>query len=284
MRFFNTPGIFPAILFGSFLIAYLVYLCTIWYRASKLRTSSKGVIYKVVLRSITFILLIIAYLGPLVDSKESSKSVPVQKNIYFALDLTSSMSKTDIQPNRLRRSLHVAKQVVENTENCRYGLITFSSIPYVYSPLTADKESFLNLLSSINENLLVNDKPDLYKPFLVASQKFERLEPDDHNILVVLTPSVSYPDTSSLNKTGSFSIFPVIASLSPAGTEVQGLNFYKMSNESEAKLLLAKINSAGTISEGWGAGTRENLFYYFLIPAFLLLVLDTLITVNVLKI
>lgn len=284
MRFFNAPGLLPIFLLAGFVLAYMVYLAFIFYRARKTRSSSKGVIYKLIIRSSVFILLLLSFLGPLIKDTETPLSYPAKKQIFLAFDLTSSMKQNDLQPNRLKRSIHVAKQIVEGSTNSQFGIITFSSLPYIYSPLTDDKDAIINLLSSINESLLVSGEGSVIEPILVAGEKFSGNIEQTERILVVFSDSETYPDSLIINNSAYFNLIPVLTKATDQPKKVTAPHLFYISNETDVKLLLSKITNTNKISEEILLSQTENVYNYFLLPALLLLLLDCLVTVNVLKI
>ena len=168
----NSIGLLEGLFIGAFLIFYGIYLFKVIGAAKRLRSSFYAVFYKVVLRTIFFALLIVALLGP--SFGESVKEVKViGKDIYFAVDLSGSMNAFDIQPTRLEKIKFELKNIVDNFNSDRVGLIIFSSEAFVQCPLTYDQSAFNLFLETLNTNLVPNAGTDFGAPLRIALNKFE---------------------------------------------------------------------------------------------------------------
>ena len=168
----NSIGLLEGLFIGAFLISYGIYLFKVIGAAKRLRSSFYAVFYKVALRTIFFALLIVALLGP--SFGESVKEVKViGKDIYFAVDLSGSMNAFDIQPTRLEKIKFELKNIVDNFNSDRVGLIIFSSEAFVQCPLTYDQSAFNLFLETLNTNLVPNAGTDFGAPLRIALNKFE---------------------------------------------------------------------------------------------------------------
>ncbi|HEY0110563.1 MAG TPA: VWA domain-containing protein, partial [Fibrella sp.] len=59
-------------------------------------------------------------------------------DIMLAIDISSSMTETDLKPNRLAAARQVAKAFVAGRRNDRIGLVIFAGEAYSLCPLTTD--------------------------------------------------------------------------------------------------------------------------------------------------
>ena len=90
------------LLAGIFILLYLLYLSRFWSINRKLKVEKQRLFTKLIIRSIYFILLLIAFAGPSIG--DSFKEVKEEgKDIFIAVDLSQSMIATDIAPTRLQR-------------------------------------------------------------------------------------------------------------------------------------------------------------------------------------
>ncbi len=172
MIWINSIGIVELLLIGLFSIGYLIYLTKVISVAKKLNSPFYAVFYKVVLRSVLFVLLIIAMLGP--SFGESSKEIKaIGKDIYFAVDLSGSMNAHDIQPTRLEKIKFELKNIIDAFNSDRVGLIIFSSEAFVQCPLTYDQSAFNLFLETLNTRLVPNAGTDFGSPLKIAVKKYE---------------------------------------------------------------------------------------------------------------
>jgi len=75
-------------------------------------------------------------------------------DMVILFDVSRSMNVTDIRPSRLERGKMEVKSLIERSEGCRIGLVAFSSLPLILSPLTDDKGA-LELLFEIADTKLI---------------------------------------------------------------------------------------------------------------------------------
>ena len=141
------------------LIAYIV-----WYilrgrkqtpsmKVSTLLPFAKGVkTYKnylihapFVLRVITLSMLIMVLMRPVSTRSWSEESVE-GIDIMLAMDVSTSMSAVDIQPNRIDVAKEVAAQFVSGRKSDNIGLTLFAGESFTQCPLTTDYRSVLSLI------------------------------------------------------------------------------------------------------------------------------------------
>lgn len=136
----------------------------------KLKTGFGSVIGKLALRTVYFILLIIALLGP--SFGETSREVQsVGKDIFIAVDLSQSMNANDVQPSRLEKIKFELKNLVEAFSSDRIGLIIFSSDAFIQSPLTYDQSALAIFIETLHTGLVPNTGTDFSPPLNMAYDK-----------------------------------------------------------------------------------------------------------------
>jgi Ca-activated chloride channel family protein len=69
--------------------------------------------------------------------------------ILIAIDLSRSMSAADVAPSRLERAKQVAADLINHLPGERVGLIVFSSVAVLQSPLSPDHDALLEFLPSL---------------------------------------------------------------------------------------------------------------------------------------
>ncbi|MDB2562699.1 VWA domain-containing protein [Sulfurimonas sp.] len=121
---------------------------------------------------LTFTLLVLALTRPVIEQKPI-KSEQVLSDVIVAVDLSYSMSATDIEPSRLGRAKKLLKKLVKSDTNTRYAVIGFTTNAIVLSPLTEDSELLLHLYDGLNENLVMT-KGSSIMPALELAAKMSK--------------------------------------------------------------------------------------------------------------
>lgn len=81
----------------------------------------------------------------------------VQKKInaqVVVLDLSLSMYADDIPPSRLTRAKHKLSDILSKTEEGLTGLVVFSGMPHVVSPLTDDTNTIMSMVNSLSPDIM----------------------------------------------------------------------------------------------------------------------------------
>lgn len=158
-----------------FILAYLLYLRRFWIVAYKLKNRKRLVIIKFFLRSIYFLLIIFALLGPSFGyGKKIVKAIG--KDIYLLVDVSKSMDCRDVQPSRLEKVKKELDVFLQAFESDRVGLITFAGETDLKSPLTYDKVALNMFIQTLNTNLFETQSTDFYKPLNLALQRLNKIE------------------------------------------------------------------------------------------------------------
>ena len=102
---------------------------------------------------LSFVASIIAAAGPSFQKIE----VPAFENqnpLLIALNMSSDMKETDLQPNRLGRAKYKIEDLLKMLQTVQAGLMVYSSEPFVISPLTDDMKILQNLIPAINFDIM----------------------------------------------------------------------------------------------------------------------------------
>ena len=70
-------------------------------------------------------------------------------SIFFAVDVSLSMTARDVQPDRLKAACFLAQNVMKETSPARFGLIAFAGTSMVLAPLTSDSQHVQGLLGRL---------------------------------------------------------------------------------------------------------------------------------------
>ena len=160
---------------GLFIILYLAYIIRMFRIGKVLKVSYRSLITKAIIRSLYFILLIVALLGP--SFGDTSREVKaIGKDIMVCVDLSESMNAQDIQPTRLEKVKFELKNLVEAFNSDRIGLIIFSSESFMQCPLTYDQGALNLFIETLGTNLVPNAGTDFGPPLEMAFEKLSSEE------------------------------------------------------------------------------------------------------------
>ena len=116
--------------------------------------------FKVMMMHVCFALQLVAIGGLIValarpQSHDSLKSSTIEgTDIVLALDISSSMLATDLQPNRMEAAKQVATKFVNQRDNDNIGLVVFSGESLSLMPLTNDKAALVNAIANTKTGAL----------------------------------------------------------------------------------------------------------------------------------
>ena len=166
---------FEMLFTGLFILFYGLYIGrTVWI-GQKLGNPILKIIPKVLVRGITFILLLVALMGP--SFGEIRREVKtIGKDIFICLDLSESMNAFDIQPSRLERIKFEMKNILEAFSSDRIGLIMFSNEAFMQCPLTYDNNALNLFIQTLNTRLVPNTGTNFEPPLRMAFEKLQEEE------------------------------------------------------------------------------------------------------------
>jgi Ca-activated chloride channel family protein len=157
---------------GIFILLYLLYLSRFWSINRKLKVEKQRLFTKLFIRTLYFILFLIAFAGPSIG--DSLKEVKEEgKDIFLAVDLSQSMVATDIAPNRLRRIQFELKELLKSFPSDRVGLIIFSAEAFMQLPLTYDQAVANLYIDGLSIGLVPSLGTDLSTPLRMALERFK---------------------------------------------------------------------------------------------------------------
>ena len=157
----------------AILLLFLIFIPLIIWYVMKWRNSSPSMgmssirafkgrqaTMKVYLMHACFALQLVALGGLIValarpQSHDSQKSATVEgTDIVIALDISSSMLATDLEPNRIEAAKEVATRFVNQRDNDNIGLVVFSGESLSLMPLTNDKAALVNAIANTHTGAL----------------------------------------------------------------------------------------------------------------------------------
>lgn len=126
---------------------------------------------KLFLLLLAFVLVIIAMIRPQWDFREQELQSRGM-DIVFAIDVSRSMDATDIQPNRLTRSILQVSAFVDQLDTDRVGIISFAGAPTLECPLTDDYEAVRMVISSLSSDSAARYGTDIGRALDMARISF----------------------------------------------------------------------------------------------------------------
>lgn len=140
------------------------------------------------LRFAAVTLIILALARPQTGYREEEITSP-GIDIMLTLDLSSSMSATDLRPNRLAAAKKVLAEFIRGRKNDRIGLVVFAAQGYTQCPLTLDYPVLLNFLENSHIGL-IEDGTAIGMALATASSRLKDTEAKS-KIAVLLTDGVN---------------------------------------------------------------------------------------------
>ncbi len=323
MTMFRDFGWVEGLFIVLFLVAYGLYLVRIIRISRSLHTPYSTVFIKLGLRSIILFLLIVSILGPTFgDSKREIKSVG--KDIMFCVDLSKSMDAFDVQPTRLEKIKFEMKKIVAAFNSDRLGVIIFSSESFMQCPLTYDQNALNLFIETMNTNLVPASGTDFGPPIKMALSKLEDQETPSNQqkskVIVLISDGEDFgEETDEIAKEvedqdirlftlgvgteagsqittprGGFKSDPqgniVVTKLNPASlknlaSKTDGQYFEINESRNDVNKLINAINKIeGQVRDARLVDVSANRYFYFLMAALVLLVLDVLVSVRTVRI
>ncbi|MCW5912377.1 MAG: VWA domain-containing protein [Cyclobacteriaceae bacterium] len=315
-------GWVEATLLTLFLVAYGIYLWRIMRISRALHSPAYTIIFKLILRSVAVALVIISILGPAIgDSKKEVKSVG--KDIMMCVDLSKSMDAFDIQPTRLEKIKFELKKIVAAFNSDRLGLVIFSSEAFMQCPLTYDQNALNLFIETMNTNLVPASGTDFGPPLKMALGKMkDDNSPNDSpksKVIVLIsdgedfgeetdkiarqvedegirlfTLGVGTEQGSQIAASKGFKTDQkgnvVVSRLNPASlkdlaSKTDGQYFEINQTRNDVNRLINAINKIeGQMRDTRLVDVSANRYFYFLLAALILLLIDVMVSVRTVRI
>jgi len=316
---FRDWGITQTIIVFLFCVLYGFFLFRIYRISRTLNTPFFYTVFlKLIIRTVFFVLLLVAFLGPSYgDARKEIKSIG--KDIMICVDLSKSMDAFDIQPTRLEKIKFEMKRVVEAFSSDRLGIIIFSSEAFMQCPLTYDQNALNLFIETMNTNLVPSSGTDFGPPLRMALSKLNNQEgpstQQKSKVIILISDGEDFGEqTNDIVKEiedKGIKLFTLGVGTEKGGsintgrgykTDAQGNVVVSKLNASELKSLAQRTNGQyfeineeqndvsrmihtidkieGELRDARMADVSANRYYYFLLAALALFVLDLLVDVK----
>jgi len=322
MTLFRQLGWMEGILIAGFIVAYGLYLFKVIRISRSLNTPFGMVSIKLIVRTVFFILLLVAILGPTFgDSKREIKSVG--KDIMICVDLSKSMDAFDVPPTRLEKIKFEMKKIVAAFNSDRIGIVIFSSEAFMQCPLTYDQKALNLFIETMNTGLVPASGTDFGPPLRMALSKMGEQEGAGANqkskVIVLIsdgedfgeetseiaqevedediklfTLGVGTEEGSQIQTARGFKTDQqgntVVSKLNPSSLkslaeQTDGQYFEINESRNDVNKLINSINKIeGQVRDARMVDVSANRYFNFLLAALVLLVLDILISIRTVQI
>ncbi len=313
MGFQKDVGLLEISLISLFFIFYILYLFRLYQINPIIKVNLKSVLFKFILRISFFTLLILSLLGPDIGIKEEKFDV-IGKEIMIAVDLSESMNANDIQPSRIEKVKFEIKKIIDAFNGDRIGIIMFSGEAFVQCPLTYDKNALNLFAETLNTGLVPNSGTDFGPPLELGLTKLKDEKSGDNNlkskIIILFSDGEDFGEETNKSiekiKENSLKLFSVgIGTLE--GSKIFNNNGDYKKNK-EGKIVISKLNSTslretamktggkyyeisknvneinqmindiknikGEVVDQQISNISENKYFYFLLSALFLVIID----------
>ncbi len=125
-----------------------------------------------------------------------------QKNIarVIALDVSQSMTATDIAPSRLDRAKYKSIDLLHNITEGQTGMVVFSSSSFLVSPLTNDTNTIASMVPVLDNNIVPVQGSDIL-PALRKSAKLLKQAGNTRGEIILITDSTPSDEAIKAAKT-----------------------------------------------------------------------------------
>lgn len=265
----------------------------------------------VVLIALTFIIIGVA--NPQIGTKiEEAKQIGI--DVYILLDVSKSMAAEDIKPNRLEKAKYEISKLMQKLNGDRIGLIVFAGQAYIQFPLTSDYSAANLFLNAVDFNTVPQPGTNIGAALDLALRSFKYDDPTNKAIVLITDGEDHEGNIdAAISEANSKNVSIYAIGLgSTAGTPIPQYNEsgvqigYKKDNQGQIVLTkldeetLKKITEQANGKYYRGTNTEDELdkiyndlakiqeseygskritdyedkFYWFLIPAIFLLLIE----------
>jgi Ca-activated chloride channel family protein len=266
---------------------------------------------KDILVTLSAMLLVFALARPQLGSKpEKVKLEGIE--MMVALDLSNSMLAQDVKPSRLSLSKNIVSRMTDELANNKIGLVVFAGEAYIQLPITADFVSAKMFLQSADPSLISAQGTVIGDAIHLATRGFSS-DKGVKKALVLITDAENLDGdvTEAIKEAKEQGILISVVGVGTAeggpiplgngeyltdeegkvvvtrldeelakqiAEEAGGVYIHATGATGAVRLLkksldnLQKSDMSTTVYRSW-----EDVYYYFLIPALILLILDLLL-------
>ena len=125
----------------------------------------------------------------------------------LVLDLSPSMTATDVGPDRVTRARYAIDDLLDGARDARVGLVVFSDEPYVVAPLTQDVATVRSLLPPLAPSILPSQGDHLAPALDAAATLLSHTATRDQKVIVLSDgfddPAAAFAAAAKLRSQGA---------------------------------------------------------------------------------
>ncbi|MDP4266879.1 MAG: VWA domain-containing protein [Bacteroidota bacterium] len=234
-------------------------------------------------------------------------------DLIIALDVSNSMLCEDVTPNRLERAKQAISKIIENMGDNRIGLVVFAGQAYTQLPITTDYYAAKMFLSQITTDMVPTQGTDIGEAIRHSVESFGT-EKAKNKAIVIITDGENFEDEPIAEAKNAvdkgIAVYTIGIGL-PGGGHIPVLSngikigykkdkdgntvvtkiddnmlqkiaaagngaYFRMTNSNAGlNALLEKLDKMEKKETGSKIFTEyEDRFQYFILPAFILLILE----------
>ena len=99
---------------------------------------------------LSWLLFSLAMAGPKIPDTSANEHDKILMDVILVVDLSRSMSATDVKPSRLRRATLEAYDFLSIVKNARIGVVVYAARAHLFVPLTSDKKALKFYLKDLD--------------------------------------------------------------------------------------------------------------------------------------
>src|SRR5213595_4013824 len=107
-------------------------------------------------------------------------------DLLIAVDTSRSMLSNDVQPNRLERVKLAARDLINELQGDRVGLIAFAGSAFLQAPLTIDYEAVVESINDLDTKTIPEGGTNISEAISLATQSFGK-SPMGNRALIIFT-------------------------------------------------------------------------------------------------
>lgn len=268
---------------------------------------------KFILSMAVYALLILSAARLQIGSKlEEVKQTGI--DVFIVLDVSNSMLAEDLKPNRLEKAKNEISLLLKKLQGDRMGLIIFAGEPFMQIPLTSDYSAASLFLNAVSTSSIPAQGTALASALSLAVKSFDKKAPTEKVIIAISDGEDHEGDIDGAVKEATengIKIFS-IGMGSPAGAPIpvydgnnnrigfkqdkdgnpvitkldevtlqkiaddgDGKYFRALSSQNELDMIYKELSSLEKAEFGSKRVTEyDDKYYYFLIPAILLMLIE----------
>ena len=107
------------------------------------------------------------------------------RDVMILFDVSKSMLSEDIQPSRLEHAKWLLRQLVNDSNGDRFGLVAFAGNAFLECPMTTDKTSFIQYVDELSTSSIPLGGTNLQLALETAVKAFDAAESSNRAIVLI---------------------------------------------------------------------------------------------------